>query len=227
MNRTLVSRLRHSLLLVATALFAVTGAQAQGAAAPRVKLATSAGDIVIELYPDKAPRTVENFLEYVKDKHYESTVFHRVIDNFMIQGGGYTASMEQKKTRDPIENEAGNGLSNTVGTVAAARVPSWAKQSCTGMGIAGSVSICGPVLVKNTATSQFFINVNNNFFLDRTTTAPGKIVGQDDFGYTVFGRVVEGMDVVDKIKTMPTSSKRGHQNVPLTPITINTATVLP
>ncbi|MEK9952788.1 MAG: peptidylprolyl isomerase [Curvibacter sp.] len=197
MNLTLVSGLRRSLLLAATALLAVSAVPAQGAA-PRVKLATSAGDIVLELQPAKAPRTVENFLAYVKKGHYNGTIFHRVIPGFMIQGGGFDKVMNQKPTEKPIENEATNGLKNERYTIAMARTSH-----------------------PHSASAQFFINVNDNTFLNHTApTSQG-------WGYAVFGRVVEGQDVVDKIAAVPTSTQGMHQNVPLTPVTINAATVLP
>ena len=198
MNLTLVSGLRRSLLLAAAALFAVSAVQAQGAAAPRVKLATSAGDIVIELQPAKAPKTVENFLAYVKKGHYNGTIFHRVIPGFMIQGGGFDKAMAQKPTEKPIENEASNGLKNDKYTLAMARTPH-----------------------PHSASAQFFINVNDNAFLNHSAPT------QQGWGYAVFGRVVEGQDVVDKITAVPTGNQGMHQNVPLTPVIINAATVLP
>jgi peptidyl-prolyl cis-trans isomerase A (cyclophilin A) len=176
-------------LSLAAALLLAAAAPAW--AQQKVKLATSAGDIVIELDAAKAPKTVENFLAYVKSGHYKGTVFHRVIDGFMIQGGGMDAKMVEKPTRAPIRLEAGNGLSNLRGTVAMAR---------TG--------------VPDSATAQFFINVVDNARLD---TYGG--------GYAVFGRVVSGLDVVDKIRLVPTGNKAGHENVPLTPITIQSATL--
>ena len=163
-------------------------------AGPRVKLDTSAGDILIELDQAKAPKTVENFLQYVKDKHYDGTVFHRVIDGFMIQGGGFTAEMQQKPTRAPMALEASNGLKNDRYTIAMARTGN-----------------------PNSATSQFFINVKNNDSLN----APNP----DGYGYTVFGRVVSGTDVVDKIRAVQTGNKGGMQNVPLEPIIIKSATL--
>ena len=169
-------------------------ASAQGTAAPRVKLNTSQGDIVLELYPDKAPKTVENFLQYVRDQHYDGTVFHRVIGNFMIQGGGFTADLQQKPTRAPVVLEATNGLKNDRGAVAMARTSS-----------------------PNSATSQFFINTVNNANLN----APMP----DGYGYTVFGKVVAGLDVVDKIRAVPVGDRGMHQNVPQTPITIIKATL--
>ena len=198
MNLTLVSGLRRSLLLAATALFAVTAAQAQGAAAPRVKLTTSAGDIVLELQAAKAPKSVENFLAYVKKGHYNGTIFHRVIPGFMIQGGGFDKAMAQKPTEKPIENEATNGLKNDKYTVAMARTPH-----------------------PHSASAQFLINVNDNAFLNHSAPT------QQGWGYAVFGRVVEGQDVVDKIAGVPTGNQGMHQNVPLTPVIINAASVLP
>ncbi|MEP7099492.1 MAG: peptidylprolyl isomerase [Burkholderiales bacterium] len=162
--------------------------------AQKVKLATSAGDIVIELDAAKAPKTVDNFLKYVKAGQYNGTIFHRVIPGFMIQGGGMTADMKEKSTRAPIPLESQNGLSNVRGSVAMAR---------TG--------------VPDSAAAQFFINVNDNLRLD------GSKAGAD--GYAVFGKVISGMDVVDKIRTVPTGSKGPHDDVPLTPITINKATL--
>jgi len=182
---------RTALVLAAT--LAMTG-PALAQTAPRVKLATSAGDIVVELAPDKAPKTVENFLQYVKDKHYDGTVFHRVIDGFMIQGGGFTADMQQKATRAPIPLEANNGLKNDKYTIAMARTGN-----------------------PNSATSQFFINVKDNAMLN----APNP----DGHGYTVFGKVVAGTEVVDKIRAARTGSKGGMQDVPLETITIQSATV--
>lgn len=197
MNLSLSSGLRRGLLLAAALL--TTGAlYAQGTATPRVKLATSAGDIVLELQASKAPRTVENFLAYVKKGHYNGTVFHRVIPGFMIQGGGFDKAMAQKPTEKPIENEATNGLKNDKYTIAMARTSH-----------------------PHSASAQFFINVNNNAFLNHTAPT------QQGWGYAVFGRVIEGQDIVDKIAAVPTGDKGMHQNVPLTPITINAATVLP
>jgi len=183
---------RNAFILAAAIGFAATGYAQQ--AAPRVKLATSAGDIVVELDAAKAPKSVENFLQYVKDKHYDGTVFHRVIDGFMIQGGGFTADMQQKPTRPPIPLEASNGLKNDKYTIAMARTGN-----------------------PNSATSQFFINVKNNDSLN----APNP----DGYGYTVFGKVVAGTDVVDKIRAVQTGNKGGMQNVPLETITIKSATL--
>jgi peptidyl-prolyl cis-trans isomerase A (cyclophilin A) len=183
---------------VAVGFLALVGSvQAQGKPTPKVKFATTMGDIVVELYPDAAPKTVANMLQYVKDKHYDGTVFHRVIDNFMIQGGGLNSDMAEKKTREPVEHEGrasfAKGNKNVIGTIAMARTPE-----------------------PNSATGQFFINVRDNGMLDPTDTNPG---------YTVFGKVTSGMDVVNKIKASPTGNKAGHQNVPITPITITSATL--
>ena len=174
---------------------ALAGGSALAADAPRVKFATTAGDFVVELNPDKAPRTVENFLHYVKDKHYDGTIFHRVIDNFMVQGGGFASDMQQKATRAPIPLEAGNGLKNEVGTVAMARTAD-----------------------PGSATAQFFINVRDNTMLD----APSP----DGHGYAVFGKVVSGMDVINKMKGLPTGTKGGYRDVPVTPIVITSATLV-
>lgn len=161
-------------------------------AKPRVVFTTSKGDIVIELEPAKAPKTVANFLQYVDDKHFDGTIFHRVIANFMVQGGGFTPDMVQKKTREPVTNEAANGLKNVVGAVAMARTRN-----------------------PHSATAQFFINVKDNDFLDHP--------GQDGWGYCVFGRVVEGMDVVEAIKGVQTASVNGMGDVPVEPIVIEMA----
>ncbi len=185
-------------LIASAAMFSVaTSALAQ--AAPRVRFATSAGDFVVEVYPDKAPKTVTNFLQYVRDKHYDGTIFHRVIENFMIQGGGFDASYVQKPTRAPVEHEgrqalAKGGSKNVNGTLAMARTND-----------------------PNSATSQFFINVKDNAFLDPTEQQPG---------YTVFGAVVAGMDVVQRIRTTPTGAGGPFaKDVPKTTVLIQTATV--
>lgn len=194
--KTLFSLVRTT--LTAATLFAAAHL-ALAQAAPKVKFATSAGDFVLELYPDKAPKTVENFLQYVKDKHYDGTVFHRVIGNFMIQGGGFDASYKQKPTRAPVQHEGRQahekGLRNVVGTVAMARTND-----------------------PQSATSQFFINVKDNAFLDP---------GAQGFGYTVFGKVSSGMDVVNTIKATPTGPGGPFgSDVPKTPILINSATLV-
>jgi peptidyl-prolyl cis-trans isomerase A (cyclophilin A) len=165
------------------------------APAPRVALDTTQGRIVIELAPQQAPKTVENFLAYVKAGHYDGTVFHRIIPTFMIQAGGFTADMKERATRPPIPLESQNGLKNVRGAVSMARRPD-----------------------PNSATSQFFINVADNPRLDYPSP--------DGNGYAVFGKVVEGMDVVDKIKDTPTESRGPHQNVPVTPVTIKSARVV-
>jgi peptidyl-prolyl cis-trans isomerase A (cyclophilin A) len=188
-------RFRPRSLLTALSTFALVAATASAAWAQNVRLQTSAGDIVLKLQPDKAPRTVENFLQYVRAGHYDGTVFHRVIESFMIQGGGFDAQMNQKPTRPPIPLEARNGLNNVRGTVAMARTA-----------------------VPDSATAQFFINVVDNAFLDAANARDGN-------GYAVFGQVVAGMDVVDRIRAVPTTSRGPHQNVPTMPVTIRKATV--
>jgi peptidyl-prolyl cis-trans isomerase B (cyclophilin B) len=173
-------------------------AQAQGdKALPQVKLETSHGDIVIELNDEKAPNTVANFLSYVNDGFYNGTIFHRVISNFMVQGGGFEESFSQKETKEPIQNEANNGLSNKRGTVAMARTGD-----------------------PHSATCQFFINVVDNSFLDfQAEVGPA-------WGYAVFGEVVEGMDVVDAIREVKTGSRGPHQDVPVENVVINNALVV-
>lgn len=175
---------------VALALCASVAAQAQ-----KVRLSTTAGDIVVQLDAAKAPKTVDNFLKYVQAGHYNGTVFHRVIPSFMIQGGGMTADLKEKPTRPPIPLESHNGLPNLRGSIAMARTGD-----------------------PNSATSQFFINVKDNDRLDAANSPDGN-------GYTVFGKVISGMDVVDKIREVPTGSKGPYDDVPLTPITINKATL--
>jgi len=177
--------------LALAAALAACLASPLAALAQTVKLTTSMGDIVVELDAQKAPKTVANFVQYVKAGHYSGTVFHRVIDGFMVQGGGMTADMSEKPTRAPIPLEAGNGLSNARGTLAMARTNA-----------------------PNSATAQFFINVVDNTQLDNYGG-----------GYAVFGKVVDGMDVVDKIRTVPVANKGGHQNVPVTPVVIKQATL--
>ena len=213
---------------MACALALASGA-AMAADDPKVKFATTAGDFVIELYPDKAPKTVENFLQYVKDKHYDGTVFHRVIDNFMVQGGGFDTSYNQKPTRAPIAHEgrealAKGGQKNVVGTVAMARTSD-----------------------PNSASSQFFINVKDNAFLDPVLIPPGDPVPKFEYqgrvyentpranlmnapqlyGYTVFGKVISGMDVINKIKSVPTGPGGPFpSDVPKTPVIVNSATLV-
>jgi peptidyl-prolyl cis-trans isomerase B (cyclophilin B) len=160
-----------------------------------VHMTTNHGTIILELAPDKAPKTVENFLAYVEAGHYDGTIFHRVIDKFMIQGGGFTPGMTQKPTREAIENEAQNGLRNTRGSIAMARTSD-----------------------PNSATCQFFINIVDNDFLNYTAPT------QSGWGYCVFGKVIEGMHVVDAIKGVPTGSKLGFKDVPLSDVIIEKVT---
>jgi peptidyl-prolyl cis-trans isomerase A (cyclophilin A) len=184
----------RSFLPAVTAVALLMGAT-PFALAQKVKLDTSMGDIVIELDAAKAPKTVDNFVKYVKAGHYNGTIFHRVIPNFMVQGGGMTPDMNEKPTRPPIPLEARNGLNNVRGTVAMAR---------TG--------------IPDSATSQFFINVKDNDFLNAANSRDGN-------GYAVFGKVVSGMDVVDKIRAVPTASSGGHDDVPTKPVIIKKATI--
>lgn len=215
-------------LILSIGLATTFGAAASDAP-PKVKFATTAGDFVVEVYPDKAPKTVENFLQYVKDKHYDGTIFHRVIDNFMVQGGGYDTRYVQKPTRPPVPHEGREALvkggpKNVVGTLAMARTSD-----------------------PNSATSQFFINLKENAFLDPVVIPPGDPVPSFEyqgrvyknqpratfenapqlFGYTVFGKVVSGMEVIDKIKSTPTGPAGPFpSDVPRTPVVINSATVI-
>ena len=194
--------LRRYLLGMALALTSLGFAQAQ-TPAPQVKFTTSAGEFVIELYPDKAPNTVENFLTYVRDGHYNGLIFHRVINNFMIQGGGYDARYMEKPTRPPIKHEgaevkAKGGPTNTVGTIAMARTNN-----------------------PHSASSQFFINVNNNEFLNHS--APSA----QGWGYVAFGKVVSGMEVVNKIKMTPTGAGGPFpSDVPQTQVVIQSAALV-
>jgi peptidyl-prolyl cis-trans isomerase A (cyclophilin A) len=178
-----------------TAAVTLAAFAAAPAFAQKVKLATSAGDIVVELDAAKAPKTVENFVQYVKAGHYDGTVFHRVISSFMIQGGGMKPDLSEKPTRAPIPLESRNGLSNVRGTIAMART-----------------------MVPDSATSQFFINVVDNTMLDQPNARDGN-------GYAVFGKVVAGMDVVDKIRVVPVKNAGMHQNVPVEPVIIRKATL--
>jgi cyclophilin family peptidyl-prolyl cis-trans isomerase len=174
-----------------------TATQPPAAAAnPQVVVDTSLGSFTIELFQDKAPVSVENFLQYVREGFYAGTIFHRVVAGYVVQGGGYTPDLREKPTRPPIQNEATNGLSNQRGTVAMARTRT-----------------------VRSGTSQFFVNVVDNRRLDHTGYAP------DDFGYAVFGRVVEGMDVVDRISKVPTTIKDGMESVPIDPVIIKGITV--
>jgi peptidyl-prolyl cis-trans isomerase A (cyclophilin A) len=185
--------------IASTAIFSIAS-EAQAEAVPQVKFATSAGEFVVELYPDKAPKTVANFLQYVREKHYDGTIFHRVIPNFMIQGGGFDVTYAQKATRAPVAHEGRQalekgGLRNVPGTLAMARTND-----------------------PQSATAQFFINVNDNAFLNPSA---------QDYGYTVFGRVISGMAVVNAIKSVPTGSAGPFPtDVPKTPILINSATLV-
>ena len=221
---------RHWLenLLVGAVLMGVAGV-AMAQTAPKVKFVTSEGEFVVEVYPDKAPKTVANFLQYVKDKHYDGTIFHRVINNFMVQGGGFETTYTQKPTRPPVVHEgqealAKGGSKNVVGTLAMARTND-----------------------PNSASSQFFINVKDNDFLNPTVIPPGDPVPKFEFqgktytnvpraqllsatelfGYTVFGKVVSGMDVVNKIKAVPTGAGGPFPtDVPKTPVSIKSATLV-
>ena len=166
------------------------------AANPVVRMQTSLGDITLELYRKEAPKTVDNFLAYVKKRHYEGTIFHRVMPNFMIQGGGYDRNLKEKPTAAPVQNEAANGLSNLVGTIAMARTSD-----------------------PHSATAQFFINVRNNVPLDKARS-------QDDWGYCVFGKVIGGMDVVNEIKNVKTKPTEMSEGLPLVPVVIQSVTVL-
>ena len=228
MTSASLSLCRRGTLAAALALgLCASGAWAQDT--PKVRFTTSAGEFVVELYPDKAPKTVENFLQYVRDKHYDGTIFHRVIDNFMVQGGGFDASYVEKRTRPPVVHEgrealAKGGPRNVVGTLAMARTPD-----------------------PNSASAQFFINVRDNAFLDPTLIPPGDPVPRFEyqgrvyenvpranlvnspqlFGYTVFGKVVSGMDVVTKMKSTPTGPGGPFPtDVPKTPLLINSATLV-
>lgn len=185
---------KHLWFAIAAAGFFAASVALQ-AANPQVLLKTSKGDITVELFQDKAPVSVQNFLSYVDDKYFDGTIFHRVIKGFMVQGGGMTPDMHEKSAKPPIKNEAGNGLKNKRGTLAMARTPDI-----------------------DSATSQFFINLVDNAFLDHQKGDP------DKFGYAVFGKVIAGMDVVDAIAAAPTGSKGMHQDVPREPITIVSVT---
>ncbi len=185
-----------ALRCLAAAIFLFLGAvafspTAEGGDRPVVTFSTSMGDIMIELLSEEAPVTTKNFLEYVDAGFFDGTIFHRVIPGFVIQGGGFTADMNQKPTRAPIKNEADNGVKNSRGTLSMARTSD-----------------------VNSATSQFFINLKDNAFLDH---------GTRDFGYAVFGRVVEGMDVVDKIAGVQTGNRGPHSDVPMEPVVTQTA----
>jgi len=165
--------------------------------AAHILMTTTLGPMTLELDPDNAPKTVENFLSYVSNGFYDGTIFHRVINNFMVQGGGFTADMEQKATQAPIDNEANNGLKNARGTIAMARTQD-----------------------PHSATAQFFINVQDNDFLNHTGE------NMQGWGYTVFGKMTDGEDVLDKIRCVQTGSQAGHQDVPVEPIIIESVTVI-
>ena len=189
--------MKRCLTMMILALWMSTALSLAADPLPRVKLTTSQGDIVVELDSAAAPKTVENFLAYVKDGFYDGVIFHRVIAGFMIQGGGFDADMKRKSTRPPIPNEADNGLSNRTGTLAMARTAD-----------------------PHSASAQFFINVKDNDFLDhRSKTSQG-------WGYCVFGRVVDGMEVVRAIENVPTTSRSGMRDVPKVPVVIKQATVV-
>ena len=183
--------------VVVGVLVAAVQSEAKEGGNPVVLMKTSMGDVKIELDKAKAPVTVENFLVYVNDKFYDGTIFHRVIPAFMIQGGGFDKDMNQKKTKAPIKNEAGNGLKNTTGTIAMARTSD-----------------------PNSATAQFFINTKDNAFLDHRNDTP------QGYGYAVFGKVVDGMDVVKKIEQVQTTTRPPHENVPTTPVVIESIRVV-
>ena len=188
------------IVLIATLIIMMTTSNATASEKkkenPEITLETTKGKIVLRLDQKKAPITVSNFLEYVQSGHYDGTVFHRVIKGFMIQGGGFTSDMRQKSVKDPIKNEADNGLKNERGAIAMARTPN-----------------------PNSATAQFFINTVDNPFLDH------KSKDMQGWGYAVFGKVVEGMEVVDSIASVKTGTKGGHQDVPIEPVVILKTTV--
>ena len=190
-------RILSQFLVLCAALILFTGCNAMSESKnPVVTLETTKGNITIELYPEKAPETVANFIQYVQDGFYDGTIFHRVIPNFMVQGGGFTDDMSEKSTREPIKNEANNGLANENGTIAMARTPN-----------------------PHSASSQFFINVKDNAFLDFQNETP------NGWGYCVFGKVTGGMDVVNSIVAVPTGNHGMHQDVPVEPIIIMKASV--
>ena len=191
-------RQRWALVLGAVGMvLAAAGVRAKAGGNPVVLIKTSMGEITVELDKEKAPVTVDNFLAYVNDKFYDGTIFHRVIPAFMIQGGGFDKDMQQKKTKAPIKNEAGNGLKNLNGTIAMARTSD-----------------------PNSATAQFFINTKDNAFLDHRNDTP------QGYGYTVFGKVIKGQDVVKKIEQVQTTTRTPYENVPVTPVIIESVRVV-
>ncbi len=181
-----------ALLVCCITLFSIHGHAQQSSDNPMVHMTTSLGDLTIELYPDEAPETVENFLQYTDQGFYDGTIFHRVIPGFVLQGGGFTPDMERKTTEEPIRNEADNGLRNLRGTLSMARLPE-----------------------PHSATSQFFVNLADNPHLDHQ--------GSAQWGYAVFGKVVEGMDVIDAIAGVETTTTAGHRDVPAEPVVIEAA----
>jgi cyclophilin family peptidyl-prolyl cis-trans isomerase len=187
--------MKRFLSLAAATLLSLLVALPAQAANPTVEVATNQGKIVVELFADKAPASVDNFLQYVKEGFYNGTVFHRVIPDFMVQGGGFTEKMEQKPTRAPVQNEAKNGLTNDRGTLAMARTND-----------------------PHSATAQFFINHKDNAFLNYP--------GRDGWGYAVFGKVTQGMDIVDRIARIATGNAGGHQNVPLQAVVIQNVRIV-
>lgn len=199
----------RTVLCAGVAAFSVAAASPAGASSansqqgnsmnssPRVNLQTNLGDVVIELNAEKAPKTVENFLTYVREGFYDGTIFHRIINNFMVQGGGFDAAMKQKQTHAPIENEANNGLKNDRYTLAMARTAD-----------------------PHSATAQFFVNVADNDFLNFTSPTP------NGWGYAVFGKVVEGTEVIDKMKAVKTGNRGFHQDVPVDNVVIEKASVV-
>lgn len=193
----LISALLVTLSFVAGPAFAQAQTPAPAQPAPIVEIKTSMGSVYAELNQDKAPKTVANFLQYAKDGHYKGTIFHRVIDGFMIQGGGMDEKMAERKTRSPIDNEAANGLKNEVGTLAMARTNN-----------------------VHSATAQFFVNLKDNGFLNHRESTP------EGYGYAVFGRVVKGMDVVERIAKVGTGNSGQHQDVPRTPVIIEAVNLL-
>ena len=183
----------HRLIVV---VFVFLLSIAAHAANPQLEVKTSQGTLVIELYPEKAPKSVENFLQYARENFFNGTIFHRVIPGFMIQGGGFTPDMKEKDARAPIQNEAKNGLSNELGTLALARTSN-----------------------PHSAAAQFYINLADNAFLDYP--------GRDGWGYAVFGKVVQGLDIVQKIAKVPTGNSGQYQNVPTTPVVIESVKLMP